>query len=289
MRTVPLVLLALLSLALLSSAPSGCRSAPRAAADGKAHAGPAPAAALEVVTLNLWHDKGDWPRRREMIVAALRASRPDAIFLQEVLQDAGLPNQAEDLARALGYACFFVSVDPPDRTRRYGNAVLTRHPVRMRAQRALRPPEDYRVAGMVRADVGGQPLNLYVTHLNFTDASGATRARQIGDLLAFVDATRGDAPSVIAGDFNVGAAAPELAPLRARYTDAFAALHAAPDAPANTTLNPHYGHPRTRIDHVFLQTGVLMPVRARIVLDRPDASGTWPSDHFGLQVGFRRE
>lgn len=242
---------------------------------------------LTVVTLNLWHDKGDWPHRRAIIAESLRESRPDAIFLQEVLQDEKLPNQAADLARLLGYEHHFVSIDPPTKTRRYGNAVLTRHRVLAKDGVPLQPSEDYRVAGLVRAEIDGRPVNFYVTHLNFTDKTGATRAQQIRDLLAFVDATRADAPSVIAGDFNVAADAPELAPLRARFTDAFAATHADANAPANTTLNPHYEHPPQRIDHVFLETAAFEPVETKIILDRPDGAGVWASDHFGMWARFR--
>ena len=50
---------------------------------------------LTLVTLNLWHDKGDWPKRERLIVAALRDLHPDVITLQEVFQHEGLPNQAK--------------------------------------------------------------------------------------------------------------------------------------------------------------------------------------------------
>ena len=65
-------------------------------------------ASLEIVTLNLWHDREDWPRRQATIEAELRRLSPDAIVLQEVLQADGLPNQAQTLARNLGYHAFFV-------------------------------------------------------------------------------------------------------------------------------------------------------------------------------------
>ncbi|HVK50304.1 MAG TPA: endonuclease/exonuclease/phosphatase family protein, partial [Pseudoxanthomonas sp.] len=46
--------------------------------------------ALDVVTLNLWHDKQDWPRRQDLIVRELEQRKPDVVLLQEVLQDPGL-------------------------------------------------------------------------------------------------------------------------------------------------------------------------------------------------------
>lgn len=241
------------------------------------------AAALDVVTLNIWHDRNDWPRRQVLIVEALRRLDPDVILLQEVLQDAALPNQAESLAQQLGYSWHFVSVDPPDRVRRYGNAILTRPPPQSRGERLLQPLDDYRVAGWVRASVHGRPLNIYVVHLNFTDRSGATRTRQISDLMAFVEATRGDAPVLIGGDFNTTAGSTELAPLRAGYIDSYAAGNPGvdPEGPEHVTLNRLYNEP-ARIDHVFAQADAFRPTQARRILDQPEADGVWASDHFGV-------
>ena len=73
---------------------------------------------LTVVTLNLWHDKADWPTRQAHIAMTLRTLRPDVIVLQEVLQHAQLPNQAQALAEALGYRQVFASVDAEDAVRR---------------------------------------------------------------------------------------------------------------------------------------------------------------------------
>lgn len=239
--------------------------------------------ALEIVTLNLWHDREDWPHRQSMIEAELRRLSPDAIVLQEVLQDDGLPNQARTLAERLGYHAFFVSVDATDRTRRYGNAILTREPATQRGFRRLQPHEAYRIAGWVRATVHGREVNLYVVHLDFEDRSGVTRARQIADLLSFVEATRGDAPVVIAGDFNVVADAPEMAPLRAAFIDAYAAAHAGEpvDALAHATLNPRF-NPPARIDRIHVGKGAFATPESTRILAAPDADGRWASDHYGV-------
>ena len=41
------------------------------------HAGVGPPHTLSVVTLNLWHDQGDWPKRLSLILAEMRRLRPD--------------------------------------------------------------------------------------------------------------------------------------------------------------------------------------------------------------------
>ena len=244
-------------------------------------------ASFGVVTFNLYHDKADWPARRALAIAGLRALQPDVIVLQEVLQHETLRNQADDLAEALGYSTYFISIDAPDKTRRYGNAILTRHPVLARDWTALRPLDDSRTAGMVRIDLDGHPLNVYVTHLHHEDNPGGARKRaeQLVDLLAFIARSAGDEPSIVAGDFNVAAGRPELGMLDAGgFVEAFTRLH---PGDARPTLNPHY-FPRDarRIDHLYLQGERLVPLEARIVLDQEGAAGVWPSDHFGLHVRF---
>lgn len=248
------------------------------------------APSFSVVTLNLWHDKGDWPKRQAMITAALRRLQPDVIALQEVLQDTHLPNQAVTLAAALGYRHVFVSVDPPDAPRRYGNAVLTRHALVAEGWKALRPFDDYRTVAHVRIGIGARELDVYATHLHFTEGGRAIRREQVGDLLDYVrDTTRG-AASIIVGDFNAPADAPEFDVLRADYRDAYDLTHpqAAQDAPAHSTLNPAY-LPALRVDHVLFDRRTLSVAGARRLLDAPDADGTWASDHFGVLATLRFE
>jgi endonuclease/exonuclease/phosphatase family metal-dependent hydrolase len=241
-------------------------------------------AALGIVTFNLYHDRADWPARRLLILDELRALRPDVIVLQEVLQHDTLRNQAEDLAEALGYSAHFISIDPIDRPRRYGNAILSRQPILARGWIPLRPLDDSRTAGFVRIAIGGRPLDIYATHLHHEDtpAGAGKRTQQVADLLAYVDRSDGGAPVILAGDFNASAGNPELAPLQEDYEEAFTRLH--PDDP-RPTLNPHYfPQGARRIDHVYLQRGTLQPLEAKLVLNREGAPGVWPSDHFGVYV-----
>lgn len=252
------------------------------------HAAARTAPTIRVLSLNLWHDKGDWPRRRALIVDEVRRLRPDVIALQEVLQREGLRNQAEDLGAALGYRVQFVSVDPPQAARRYGNALLTRARSRAQDQRKLEPLDDYRTAAHAQLPLGrAGEVAVYATHLHNDRGGGAIRARQVASLLDFVDATRGDGRVLIAGDFNSDADSPELQALRARYRDAYGFAHpqAGADPAAHTTLNPAY-LPAQRIDHVFYDPQRFELVEARIVLDR-SRDGIWASDHFGMLAVLR--
>jgi len=93
-------------------------------------------------------------------------------------------------------------------------------------------------------------------------------------------------PSLVLGDFNAPATAPELAVLDG-FVDTYGALHPGADAAGTTTLNPHFFDYRARIDLVFAEAGRFDVREARVVLDTPGADGTWPSDHFGTFVVLR--
>lgn len=240
---------------------------------------------ISVVTLNLYHDRADWPKRRVQIAETLRALRPDVVLLQEVLQHEKLQNQAEWLAGEIGYAAHFVSVDPADRVHRYGNAILTPHPILQRDQLALEPRSDSRTAGMLRLEVRGEAINLYVTHLHHTGEGVALRERQVADLVAFIHRTAGEVPSLVGGDFNTVANAPEIAALTERFVDSFGTLH--PHAgPETTTLNRAFFDQPRRIDHIFFERDRFEPLHSEILFTKPDANGTWASDHHGVLSRF---
>ncbi len=246
-----------------------------------------PADTLTVVTLNLWHNQGDWPRRLAVILDTLRAERPDVICLQEVLQNDSLPNQAQSIGDSLGYRRSFASVDGPDAPKRYGNAILFRHPFSESDSRKLEPLDDYRVVAHARIEVGERPLDVYCTHLHHTEEGGTIRATQLRDLLGFIGRTRKRrAPVLLAGDFNAPPDAPELRLLDGTFADAYAATHPEPDSPV-TTLNPALGHTPRRIDYLFYEPkSAIQPIDTRLLFTEPTAGSTWASDHFGVVGRF---
>ncbi len=245
-----------------------------------------PADTLGLLTLNIWHNRGDWDARLPLLVENVRLLDPDLVVLQEVLENDSLPNQAQTIARALGFAHVFMSsADPEGSPKRYGNAILSRVPFDTTAQRLLEPLNDYRNAGFARVTLGGKPLRVYVTHLHHTTTpkGSGIRAMQMIDLLDFIDATDDGSPFLVAGDFNATRGGPEfrlLTPLRDLYT------HFHPDAPDAPTYG-HYGDTPRHIDYVFdSRDARLVPVSTGIVLDEPGAPGLWPSDHFGIFTRF---
>lgn len=246
-----------------------------------------PCDSLSLVTLNIYHDADDWPSRRPLIIEGLKELLPDVIVLQEVLQHETLRNQASDIAEALGYEFWFASMNPRDDEHRFGNAILTRHPILERTEHRLHPLDDSRTLARAKLEVCGRTVDVYGTHLHYTREGASIRARQVGDVVSIIDARDDGTPSILAGDFNATATAPELQPLLARYFDVFGRV--VEEADRITTLNPHYfdTEMERRIDHIFAERGRFEVVDARRVLDRPDGSGTWPSDHFGVLAELR--
>ncbi len=241
---------------------------------------------IKIATLNLYHDKDDWPRRRVQIVEEFRRQQPVVIALQEVIQREGLVNQAEWLAAQLGYAWHFVSTDPAGKPMRYGNAILTRHPILLRGEQRLHPLDDSRTVGLLRIDLQGRQLNVYVTHLHWTDQGGAIRTQQVADLVQYIAATSEGIPGIVAGDFNSAADSPELTALREGYIDTYGSQHPDADLVSSSTLNLKYFAPK-RIDHIFHQRGEFTPVSSQIIFNQADADGTWASDHYGLLAILR--
>ncbi|WP_332818106.1 endonuclease/exonuclease/phosphatase family protein [Sphingopyxis sp.] len=242
------------------------------------------ASSLGLATFNIWHDAGGhWPVRFRLLAAALRAVDADVVALQEVLEDArkGLPNQADTIARELGYAqVHFVAVEPEGAPRRYGNAILTRLPVIEVARRKLEPLSDYRTAIRVRVRTGAGPIDIVATHLAWQTEASAVRAEQLADLLAWLPDD--GVPLVVMGDFNAPQGDPGLQAMGPpRFESAL------PRGAAETTLNPARGHKPRVIDHIFVERAVFAVRDAHVIGDKP-VDGEYPSDHFGVAARLTR-
>ena len=240
---------------------------------------------LTIVTLNLWHDQHDWPKRLNVIVAEMRRIRPDVLCLQEVLQNPNLRNQAETLGDSLGCHVQFASVDGPERPKRYGNAILTPHSILVGESRNLEPADDYRAVAHVRFNWNGRAVDAYSTHLHHTTEGGSIRATQIRHLIAYVDSTRGDGSVVIAGDFNCELGSAEMNLVTARYDDAFHTVHPKASRAEATTYNSRFGVDPGVIDHIFVGprgTKPLVPFACEVIFNSVGPDSVWASDHFGV-------
>ena len=267
MRRLPLLLAALLALSLLGT---------------PASAAPAPDVPLRVLSFNIHTGIGsDAALDLERTASVIRDSRADVVGLEEVdvhwAARSDFRDQARDLARQLNMRVFFAPIyDLPPLTegaprRRYGVAVLSRHPIVATENHPLTRlstqdpnPVPAPAPGFAEAVVlvRGVPVHVYATHLDYR-ADPAVRELQVADTLRILAADRPGARQVLLGDFNAGPGAPELAPLWTRLADAWTSAEPGLTYPADV--------PAKRIDYVTVSPGVR--VRNAAVLD------TLASDH----------
>ncbi len=156
---------------------------------------PSPRAALRVVSYNLLLG-----RKVDVAIAALRTeplAGADLVLMQE-MDAAGV----DRIARALGlrYVYYPASIK---KGRDWGNAILSRWPIRADHKVLLPHPDPYsntrRIAVAATIDLGDDQLLVYSVHTNTPTLGMASRLEQLNAIL--VDA--GDtSPAVIGGDFN---------------------------------------------------------------------------------------
>jgi endonuclease/exonuclease/phosphatase family metal-dependent hydrolase len=195
------------------------------------------------------------------IAAAIRASSPDIVALQEVdvhwADRSAFTDEAAALAARLNMGVIFapiyrlpaaVDTAPP---REFGVALLTRFPVVRWSNDSLtrlstqeENPTPQRMPGLLDAtlDVHGVLVRVLDTHLDYR-ADPSVRAAQVSEMVDYLNKV--SMPTLVCGDMNATPAAPELQPLFRRLRDAWSGpVGAGPTYPAEL--------PTKRIDYVFV-------------------------------------
>jgi len=242
---------------------------------------------LRVVSYNMHTGIGaDGALDLDRTAATLERLDADVIGLQEVDQHwsarSEWRDQARELADRLRMRVYFAPIydlepaAPDQPRRRYGLALLTsldlpmvdteNHEITRLSTQSGSDPVPAPAPGfpevVVRA--GGAPVHVYATHLDYR-ADPAVRALQVDDTLSILSEDGPEAQQVLLGDLNAPPAAPELAPLWQRLTDAWrvAGSGAGRTYPAAA--------PTKRIDYVAVSPDI--SVRSAHVVD------TQASDH----------
>lgn len=242
-----------------------------------------PDAALRVMTFNIAAGNGSLAR----IAETIREADVDIAGLQEVdvawSERSAFVGQADSLARLLGMEVRFAPIyrianaDPSKPPREFGVALLSRHPFVGFTNRAITrhstvtpdaPPAP--MPGLLDATVNvhGTRVRAFVTHLDYR-ADPAVRRTQVGETLRALGNDTVTATLLI-GDLNAPPDAPELAPLRARFRDAWASDTGGYSYPAAA--------PTKRIDYV-LYSGALSVRSAHV-------RATRASDHLPVVAEF---
>ncbi len=178
-----------------------------------------------------------------------------------------------------------------------GLAVLSRWRPRSRRARVLPfgTPQEIRKALLVEVDSPGGSFVFATTHLTHRLGAeeDAKRDAQVLALDAFVRQDLRDRPAVLVGDFNAAPDRQAIAFLcgraaldgrRGDWRDAWVERRGAEPgwtfAARNPYTDPKLGTDR-RIDYVFVSPAVAIGA-CELILDQPDPSGLFASDHFGV-------
>ena len=217
------------------------------------------------MTFNLHHGVGiDGRLDLDRVVALVAATGADVVALQEVDSRLGPRSAFVDqplwLARRLlldvayGATLDLAPTEPGGARRRYGTALLSRHPLRDPASHPLPTAPGAEPRGYVTAtiDLGGTAVRLVATHLQHDSA--AARHRQAEALASVVSAA--PEPVVLLGDLNAEPGSPELAPLAGHLADAWVAGGEGPGATFPSDA------PHLRIDGVLVSPGVTVTAAA---------------------------
>lgn len=248
---------------------------------------------VRLVTFNVHHgvgqdDRFDLPR----LAKVLQGLDADVLCLQEVDRHFGersegvdeplLLSRALDMQLAWGPAIDERRAGGPDR--QYGNALLSRLPILVSDVHRLPASAEPRIALRTMIELDGAALWVTTTHLDNDSVEGrAAQATALTELL-----TEPMETGVLTGDFNAPPDAPELAPLRERFVDAWEIAREHDDRSTAVQgkwrfwQNDEGGtfpakHPTRRIDQVWVSAGVQV-AEARVL----DAAGA--SDHLPVVV-----
>jgi endonuclease/exonuclease/phosphatase family metal-dependent hydrolase len=253
---------------LLAMGLAGCQTAPSEAAPKT----------IRVMTYNIHHGAGvDGKIDFQRIAGLIQRERADIVALQEV--DKGVERTARrdcpaELAALTGMTCVF-SNNFHYQGGEYGNAVLTRFPIKRwtnRHYKMLRPGEQRGLLQVV-LDVHGRELVFLDTHIDYR-GDDTERLMNAAEILEAVEARRGQ-PMILCGDFNDTPGSRTHQKITQAFTDTWAA------AGSGDGFTIPAEKPAKRIDYIWLTKGSpIEPVRAWV----PESQA---SDHLPVVVEFR--
>lgn len=225
-RVLAVALAALVPLSLVTATPADAHRPP---------------VELRVATYNIHAGAGeDGVFDVDRTVGAIAGLHADVVAMQEVDVHWDARSQWRDLAGELAdrldMHVYFGPIyhnppaEPGAPDREYGNALLSRYPIRWAANHEITRlstqdpdpvPEPAPGFPEIVVNVRGVPVHVYSTHLDYR-SDPLVRTMQVADTLEVL-ARHPGRPAVVMGDFNTEHDAPELGPLWDSLTDAWTA------------------------------------------------------------------
>ena len=199
-------------------------------------------------------------------IEVIRSHAPDIVGIQEVDRfwaRSGDLDEPAEIAAALGmnHYCYAANLDHgpdshADVSHQYGTVIVSRFPILDCSNTLLRRTGTNEQRGLTRAliNVRGVPLQFFNTHLHTT---AGDRLMQTTDIAEVVDAAP-QGSKVLVGDFNARPTTVEMAPIHARFLDAWTEAGVpSPENPNGFTSPARLvGNPTSRIDYVFVSPQV---------------------------------
>jgi len=231
---------------------------------------PSKSASLRVLSYNIHHGEGtDGKLDLQRIAEIIRGAEPDLVALQEVDQNlprTGKVDQSAELSRLTEMHVAFggnYQFDGGD----YGNAVLSRHPIRRKQNHGLPMPTPGEPRGVLEVEIdleGGESLILLATHFDHRplDRSRRESAEAINKLAVAAP----NRLSILAGDLNAVPNSEVLKILRTEWHS--------PES--DTLLTSPAKTPRRQIDYILSRPASRWRVVDVKVLEEPMASDHRP-------------
>lgn len=237
-----------------------------------------PPATFRVMTYNIHHGEGlDRKVDLRRIADLIKSERADIVALQEVdkgVQRTGRRDLPAELAALTGMTCIF-SNNFPYQGGEYGNAVLTRFPIKSSTNTLytmLRPGEQRGILQLT-LNVHGRELIFMDTHVDYR-GEDTERLKNVAEIQELIRHYSGR-PMILCGDFNDTPGSRTYDTLAAQFNDAWAA------AGTGEGLTIPSDKPKKRIDYIWISKGApITPLKTWV----PQSDG---SDHLPVVGEFR--
>jgi len=240
---------------------------------------------FRVVSLNLEQNHKRWEKRRELIVQEMERLKPDLVALNEVSVPLQTGRWLQQLGREkLGVPYVLIQQSKVNAASQVeAEAILTRFTVIEAANLEYRVEDS--VAQVVRLDIEGRLLDLYVTHLYKSRGADSVRQQQVERLLDWINSRDDIDARVVCGDFNATLDMPSMQlmsqqfrPTQTRPT-AFTPLTNEDGTPSH----PYWERFDRCIDYIWTTKSLIIR-SSGLCFDQPasDDPTLWPSDHLGV-------
>lgn len=236
-----------------------------------------PSDTIRVLSYNIHHGEGvDQVLDLERIAKLILEAKADIVGLQEVdrgVERSGKRDLPAELAKLTGMRVHFEK-NIPHQGGEYGNAVLTRFPIKSAKNTHLKQlaPGEQRGVQQLVLDVRGREIVFINTHIDYR-ANPPERTLDAEALKQMV-ADAGKRPVILVGDFNAMPTSPFITSVKSFIADAWEITG------KGDGFTIPVKKPTRRIDYVFVSKETVTPVRLEVI---PSIA----SDHLPLLAELR--